>query len=130
MRIGSEEGSRKGKVIILNKEDLSINGYYLSPSQLYKATALFGGDQYLTDAEFLKDDCKITFTDLLRQSLSQVNDLQFEADDWATKFAAGQTDNIHQVMIAAQKADIALQLATAVRSKIMDAYNEIMRMQI
>jgi len=34
------------------------------------------------------------------------------------------------VLIAGQKADIALQLATAVRSKILDAYQEIMRMQI
>jgi flagellar hook-basal body complex protein FliE len=45
-------------------------------------------------------------------------------------FAAGRTDNIHQVMIAAEKSDIALQFTMQIRNKILDAYNEIMRMQI
>jgi len=112
----------------LDTTDLSILGYYLRPSLAYKATTISGRDEELTD--FFTQSGKMTFTDLLRQSLDKVNVLQLEADDWATRFAVGETDNIHQVMIAGQKADIALQLATAVRSKIMDAYNEIMRMQI
>ena len=112
----------------MDKSDLSILGYYMRPTLSYKATTISGGDDELKT--FFEQGCKMSFTDLLRQSLDKVNALQFEADDWATKFATGETDNIHQVMIAGQKADIALQLATAVRTKIMDAYNEIMRMQI
>ena len=112
----------------MNIDELTINGYYLRPYLSYKATALFGGDNELK--ALMEDGCKMTFTDLLRQSITKVNGLQMDADDWATRFAAGETDNIHQVMIAAQKAEISLQLATAVRSKIMDAYTEIMRMQI
>ena len=112
----------------MDKDELSINGYYLRPSLAYKATSLFGADEELK--EYFENGCKMTFTDLLRESLGKVNDLQFEADDWATRFAAGETDNIHQVMIASQKAEIALSFATAIRAKIMDAYTEIMRMQI
>jgi flagellar hook-basal body complex protein FliE len=45
-------------------------------------------------------------------------------------FAVGKTDNIHQVMIAAEKAKIAVNLTTAVQSKAIDAYKEIMRLQV
>ena len=113
----------------MDNDELTINGYYLRPTLAYKATTIAGGDDKLKEL-LIDGGGKITFTDLLRQSLGKVNDLQLESDDWAQRFATGETDNIHQVMIAAQKADIALQLATAVRAKIMDAYNEIMRMQI
>ena len=109
-------------------DELSILGYYLRPTIAYKATTIFGGDDKLQD--LLDGNSSLSFTDLLRQSLVKVNNLQQEADDLATSFAIGETDNIHQVMIASQKAEIALQLATAVRTKIMDAYTEIMRMQI
>ena len=59
-----------------------------------------------------------------------MNQLQIEAENLTNAFASGATDNIHQVLIAAEKADIALQFTLQVRNKILDAYNEIMRMQI
>ena len=71
-----------------------------------------------------------SFADLLRAGVASVNSLQLESDDLSDQFAAGLTDNIHEVLIAGEKADIALQLATAIRSKVLDAYNEIMRMQL
>ena len=107
---------------------LSLNGYYLRPTIAYKANTIFGGDEKL--ASLLENGLNISFTDILRNGIGQVNSLQMEADNLAAQFAAGETDNIHEVLIAGEKADIALQLATAVRSKILDAYQEIMRMQI
>ncbi len=71
-----------------------------------------------------------SFGDYLKDALNRVNDMQLDADNAAEDFAAGKTDNIHQVMIAAEKADIALQFTMQIRNKILDAYNEIMRMQI
>ncbi len=71
-----------------------------------------------------------SFSDYLYQALDEVNRLQLDAQRQMDDFAAGRTDNIHQVMIAIEKADIALQLTVQVRNKIIDAYNEIMRMQI
>ena len=44
--------------------------------------------------------------------------------------AAGQVEDISQVVVAAEKADIALQLTLAVRNKAVEAYQEIMRMQV
>jgi len=107
---------------------LSLNGYYLRPTIAYKANTIFGGDEKL--ASLLENGLKVSFADVLKEGICSVNSLQMEADSLATQFAAGETDNIHEVLIAGEKADIALQLATAVRSKILDAYQEIMRMQI
>ena len=107
---------------------LSMNGYYLRPTIAYKATTIFGGDDKL--ASMLENGLSVSFADVLKAGLNQVNNLQKEADSLAAKFAAGETDNIHGVLIAGEKADIALQLATAVRSKLLDAYQEIMRMQL
>ena len=45
-------------------------------------------------------------------------------------FAAGKIDDLHTLMIETEKADLALQFTLQVRNKLLDAYNEIMRMQI
>lgn len=71
-----------------------------------------------------------SFGDYLKDAINQVNDLQLESENLTNAFAAGATDNIHQVLIAAEKADVALQFTMQVRNKLLDAYNEIMRMQI
>lgn len=72
----------------------------------------------------------VPFSDYLKQALNSTNDLLVNAEKLADDFAAGRTDNIHDVTLAAEKADIALQFTMQIRSKILDAYNEIMRMQI
>ncbi|MCX7773875.1 MAG: flagellar hook-basal body complex protein FliE, partial [Clostridia bacterium] len=56
--------------------------------------------------------------------------LEQESNKMTEDFIAGRTDNIHSVMIAGQKATIALQFVMEVRNKVMDAYQEIMRMQV
>ena len=107
---------------------LSLNGYYLRPTIAYKSNTIFGGDEKL--ASLMENGLNISFADVLKANLAEVNRLQFVAEDQAVRFAAGETDNIHGVLIAGQKAEIALQLATAIRTKILDAYQEIIRMQI
>ena len=76
------------------------------------------------------NDVAATFSSYLNQAMNNTNSLLLDADKLADDFAAGKTDNIHQVAIAAEKADIALQFTMQIRSKILDAYTEIMRMQI
>jgi flagellar hook-basal body complex protein FliE len=76
------------------------------------------------------NSASIPFADYLKQALGSTNSLLTEADYLADQFASGKIDNIHQVMIAAEKADVALQFTLQIRNKILDAYNEIMRMQV
>ncbi len=72
----------------------------------------------------------INFKDLLVDALNNVNTLEQESDKMTEDFIAGRTDDIHSVLIAADKASISLQFITEVRNKVMEAYQEIMRMQI
>ena len=70
------------------------------------------------------------FSDLFREQLNQVNQLKKDSQAVTASFAAGETDNIHDVMIASEKAKVAVNLTTAVQTKVIDAYNEIMRLQV
>lgn len=71
-----------------------------------------------------------SFSDFLNSAIQNVNDLQLQSEALNNDFAMGKTDNIHQVMIASEKADIALQFTMQIRNKILDAYSEIMRMPV
>ena len=112
----------------INPGNFTMNGYYLRPTIAYKANAIFGQDEEL--AALLDKGLNVSFTDVLKAGITQVDSLHKEADSLALSFITGENDNIHDVLIAGEKATIALQLATSVRTKILEAYQEIMRMQI
>jgi flagellar hook-basal body complex protein FliE len=80
-------------------------------------------------SESLADVSK-SFSDTLKEAVQNVNQLQKDSDKKMQELAAGKTDNIVDVMTAAEKADIALRLMMQVRNKIVDAYQEIMKMQV
>lgn len=87
------------------------------------------GKIYIQDIE-KRNEKKLSFKELLVEELQKVNSLQKNSEYLNNKLILGEVENIHQVMIAAEKADLALQLTLQIRNKILDAYNEIMRMQI
>ena len=70
------------------------------------------------------------FKKILENAISKVNDTVSNAEKLSNDFASGKTSDIHSVIIAAEKADIMLQLTNEVKNKIVEAYREIMRMQI
>jgi len=72
----------------------------------------------------------LDFSKLLKDAIEEVNSIQKDADKVAADYAAGNITDIHQVMIAAEKASLSLQLTTEVTNRIVEAYKEIMRMQI
>jgi len=71
-----------------------------------------------------------SFADTLAQSLDKVNTLQKEADVAIQDFITGDKRNIHETMIAVGKADLAFRLTMQVRNKMVEAYQEVMRMQV
>jgi len=83
----------------------------------------------VNDANSNKDISR-SFADYINEALQNTNNLILQADRLSNEFAAGRIDDIHKVVLAIEKADIALQFTLQVRNKILDAYNEIMRMQI
>jgi len=76
------------------------------------------------------DQTQKSFAATLKDAVGQVNALQKESDHKMQELATGKTQNIHETMIAAEKADIALRLMVQVRNKMIEAYQEIMRMQV
>jgi len=70
------------------------------------------------------------FTQVLGDVVKQVNDLQINADTAVQKLATGESKGLHEVMIAMEKSNISFQFLTQVRNKAVEAYHEIMRMQV
>ncbi|HWI49665.1 MAG TPA: flagellar hook-basal body complex protein FliE, partial [Rummeliibacillus sp.] len=63
-------------------------------------------------------------------AISAVNDSQIASDKMTDKLVNGENVELHDVMISAQKANITLNTALQVRNKVVEAYQEIMRMSV
>ncbi len=70
-----------------------------------------------------------SFTETLQSSLKSVNDLQGQKNTMIESFASGETQNVHELMITMQKAGLAVNLTSAVRNKVLEAYRELTRLQ-
>lgn len=71
-----------------------------------------------------------SFTDILKEAMNNVAQLQESAEAATQQLALGQVDDIHSVMIQTERAALALELTVQVTGKAVNAYNEIMRMQM
>ena len=70
------------------------------------------------------------FGTVLKRSLAEVNRLQGEADAAVESLVTGKGVTLHETMIALEKADLSFRLMMQVRNKIVDAYREIVSMQV
>ncbi len=74
---------------------------------------------------------KGSFGEVLKEAISEVNELTSAADAAIQKqLASGETTDLHSTMIALEKAEVSFQLMMQIRGKILQAYEEIMRMPI
>ncbi len=71
-----------------------------------------------------------SFSEYLVDALKETNSLQNKSDAMNAALAAGEVEDISQVVIAGQKAELALQLTMQVRNRALSAYQELMRMQV
>jgi flagellar hook-basal body complex protein FliE len=71
-----------------------------------------------------------TFGSILKDSISEVNRLQSDANKSIEKLQLNQSASLHETMIAIEKASISFQTMLTVRNKALEAYQEIMRMQV
>ena len=71
-----------------------------------------------------------SFGEFLVDSLKKVNTLERESEKLNAALAAGRIEDVSQVVVASQKAEIALQLTLQLRNRATQAYQEIMRMQV
>ncbi|MDD5008477.1 MAG: flagellar hook-basal body complex protein FliE [Syntrophorhabdaceae bacterium] len=73
---------------------------------------------------------KVSFSDVLKESIQKVTELEKEADKEVEKLAKMESQDIHNTMMAIEKADLTFQMMMQIRNKIITAYEEIMRMQV
>lgn len=71
-----------------------------------------------------------SFGEFLTSAVGDVNSLQSKAGEMVQRYATGERMDVHQVMIAVEKASTAMALTTQVRNKVVEAYQEIMRTNV
>ncbi len=67
------------------------------------------------------------FQDMLVKSLQEVNRLKLESNKASMDLAAGKSQNIHDTMIAMEKANVSFQMMMQVRNRIIEAYQDILK---
>lgn len=94
-----------------------------------EAEAAFNAAQKQFQVAAQEEDFETVFQSALGM-INETNDLHNEAESAMIQFAMGQSENTHDLLIAQSKANIALQYTVAVKDKVLEAYREIMQMQI
>ncbi|MDU0071309.1 MULTISPECIES: flagellar hook-basal body complex protein FliE [Bacillus] len=104
-----------------------ING--ISPFQVQVAQAGTDATNQINNSQAGSAN-QTSFSNVLKDSINALNQSQNESDKLTNALALGQDVNLDEVMIAAQKANVTLTAATEFRNKAVEAYQEIMRMQM
>jgi flagellar hook-basal body complex protein FliE len=73
---------------------------------------------------------QVSFQETLKTFIQDVDHLQKNSDELTQRLVAGDAESIHQVMLAMEEANTSFRLMMEMRNKILDAYREVMRMQI
>lgn len=76
------------------------------------------------------DSPKTNFANVLKSAINHVNKVDLEANVNIQRLTNDNVEDLHNVMIATQKASITIEAAVQVQQKVIDAYNEMMRMQV
>lgn len=72
----------------------------------------------------------IDFSSMLGEKIGKVDESLKAADQAATDFATGKSKNLHEAILAMEMADTSLRMAVTVRNKVIEAYQEVMRMPL
>ncbi|MCD7825343.1 MAG: flagellar hook-basal body complex protein FliE [Clostridiaceae bacterium] len=106
--------------------DINFDNYFDTP--VISSSLATETDSLLVDTE--DQSAFDSILDSAVQLISETNAYSNAAEEEELKFATGETDSIHDVMIAQQKANVSLQYTVAVRDAFVTAYKEIMNLQM
>jgi flagellar hook-basal body complex protein FliE len=85
-------------------------------------------DRVRTVDSNILDETK-SFESLMKESLIKVNDLQIESDKLVQRLATGDVEDISEVVLASSRAELAMRMLMEVRNKLVEAYQQISRIQ-
>jgi flagellar hook-basal body complex protein FliE len=83
-----------------------------------------------TEVDFGEAQETKSFGEFLSNSVEKVNNLQLEANKAIEELASGKTKNVAETLLTVERAEIAFKTMNQVRHKVIDAYREIMKMQV
>lgn len=87
-------------------------------------------DKYNAGSKKAEEESTTSFGNLLSQTIDMTNQTDAIDQMGTEALVTGDVDDLGQVMVDMQKAELALQMTVQIRNKVVDAYNEIMRMQL
>jgi flagellar hook-basal body complex protein FliE len=82
------------------------------------------------DLDKVQTNADSGFIDMLASAIDETNQIQLNADKAVTDLSTGRADNIHEVMLSMEEADISMRMLVQMRNKVVEAYKEIMNMQV
>lgn len=91
---------------------------------------LSGGFEPISSPKPAKEGATPPFSDVLKTSVMKVNEMQVQSDQFVQRLALGEVDDVSEVSIAVEKAELALRLMVQIRDKLVDAYQQIARMSV
>lgn len=107
---------------------MNVNSFVPS-NKIFDNMNLTNTDTKVNDASNASGD-NLSFIDTLKEKLNDVNDKQIQSDQTTEAFIKGDDVDVHQVMLSAAEAKMSLQMAVQVRNKLVDAYQELNKMQV
>ncbi|MBE6068719.1 MAG: flagellar hook-basal body complex protein FliE [Clostridium lundense] len=93
-------------------------------SSMFEDMKIYGG------AENKSNEKETDFLSVLQDKLDAVNEKQITSENTTSAFISGEEVDVHKVMLDAEEAKLSLELAVQMRNKIVEAYQEINRMQL
>lgn len=107
---------------------MSLQGLY-GPSGLPQTTSIIGRDFNIPDVNGGAGG-EVPFADMVKGLVQQTDQQQQIAELGVEQLVTGETDSIHDVVLATSKADLAFRLMMEIRNRLIASYQEVMRMQI
>lgn len=107
-------------------QSIGLKSYADAMAEFSKAQKTFSQAASAVSAPARQEN---SFASTLNESLSKVNAMQTEKSAMVQSFASGETQNVHELMITMQKAGLAVNMTSAVRNKVLEAYRELSRLQ-
>ncbi|HWD18201.1 MAG TPA: flagellar hook-basal body complex protein FliE [Verrucomicrobiae bacterium] len=106
-------------------KDAASNAQKISPSDLAKLDAPPSFQAFAPSGS-----SSGSFENLLGSFVGDVNQKQAAASDSVNSLLSGKSSSLHQTMISMEEASISFQLMVEVRNKLLDSYQELMKMQV
>ncbi|CDF58022.1 flagellar hook-basal body complex protein FliE [Thermobrachium celere] len=84
----------------------------------------------ISNTQLIEKQNNIDFSKIVKEKIDQLNEKQVEAENKTIELIKGDAKDIHEVMLSVEEARLSLELAIQIRNKLVEAFQELNRMQL